>query len=62
MEELKNLILREKNVPFIDLRAMHSKEEWAEMMEDGSHPTNDGHEEIFRKVKKRLVEEELLEL
>lgn len=60
--EIQREFCEKENIPYVDLRSLRSKEEWSEMLEDGSHPDNKGHELIFEQVKQRLTEENLLGL
>ncbi len=47
-------------IPFIDVRKLHSKKEWSNLLEDGCHPNNQGHREIYKAVKQKLANEEIL--
>lgn len=60
--EIQRKIAQEKDVPYVDLRGLKTKETWLEMLEDGSHPADKGHELIYRNVKERLLDEGLLGL
>lgn len=60
--EVQRKVAKEKEVPYVDLRGLKTKEEWTELLEDGSHPDNKGHELIYKAVKKELVDEGLLGL
>ncbi|MFB6190711.1 MAG: SGNH/GDSL hydrolase family protein [Candidatus Nanohaloarchaea archaeon] len=60
--EMQRKVCREENVPYVDLRSMYSKEEWSEMLEDGSHPDREGHKVIYKSVLDRLKQEGMLGL
>lgn len=47
-------------VPFLNLRNKFSKQEWVSRLEDGFHPSDEIHEEIFEEVKDRIYREELI--
>lgn len=59
-EEAKKEICQQRDIPLIELRSEHTRDEWEENLEDGFHPDNEGHRIIFRQVKNRLEEEELI--
>ncbi|MFB6208562.1 MAG: SGNH/GDSL hydrolase family protein [Candidatus Nanohaloarchaea archaeon] len=50
----------EKNVKFIPLFDRLESSKWKENLWDGVHPLKDGHEQIFRLVKSRMKEENLI--
>ncbi|MFB6242019.1 MAG: SGNH/GDSL hydrolase family protein [Candidatus Nanosalina sp.] len=52
--ETQREVCDEMDVPFVDLRSDLSKEEWSEMLEDGSHPDSRGHKKIYELVSERL--------
>lgn len=58
--EIQREVSEEKDVPLIDLRSEKSKQEWSDMLEDGSHPDSKGHESIEQKVRSKLLEENML--
>lgn len=60
--EIQRKICRREDIPFIDLRAMYSKEEWSDMLEDGSHPDSEGHRVIYESVLDRLEQENMIGL
>lgn len=60
--EIQREVCETEDIPYVDLRELRDKKEWSEMLEDGSHPDNEGHQLIYEEVKERLVEEELLGL
>lgn len=60
--EVQRKVAEEKDVPYVDLRSLRTKEEWGQMLEDGSHPDSKGHKLIYRKVKEKLTDEGLLGL
>lgn len=60
--EAQRKVAEEKDVPYIDVRGLKEKEEWLEMLEDGSHPDSEGHELIYGNVKEKLMDEGLLGL
>lgn len=60
--EVQRKVAEDKNVPYVDLRGLKEKEEWLELMEDGSHPDSEGHELIYEKVREKLTGNGLLGL
>lgn len=58
--DVQREVCEEKDVELIDLRSLLDKEEWLEMLEDGSHPDNEGHQLIFEEVKNGLEREDLI--
>jgi len=52
--EIQKKVCEDSNVPLIDFRNIFSKQNWLEMLEDGIHPNNKGHEQIFLKVKEEI--------
>lgn len=60
--EVQREITDEKDMPYVDLRGLKEKDEWLEMLEDGSHPDTEGHELIYRNLKEKLMEKGLLGL
>ncbi|MFB6214030.1 MAG: SGNH/GDSL hydrolase family protein [Candidatus Nanohaloarchaea archaeon] len=58
--EIQRNVCKQEDVPFIDLRSIYTKEEWSEMLEDGSHPDRQGHGEIYRAVRDTVEKEGLL--
>ena len=59
-ENIKAKICRKKGVEFIDIRSEFSREEWKEYQYDGLHPNSEGHQEIFKLVKKELERQNLI--
>lgn len=48
-------VCKELSIPFIDLREKFTKKYWSKLLKDGIHPTNRGHEQIYKLVKEKLV-------
>ena len=59
-----NDIIREEckksGVPFIDLFSEWSKLDYAKLLDDGIHPTTEGHKKIFKTVSAFLLKNKLL--
>lgn len=49
-------LCEENNVPFIDLFAEWTKTDYKSLLDDGCHPTTEGHRKIFERVKAFLLE------
>lgn len=60
--EIQRKIAEEKELPYLDLRGLRTKQEWEKLLEDGSHPDNKGHELIYENLKEKLIEQGLLGL
>ncbi len=52
--EIQRNVCNERNVHLVDLRSKFTKEKWCELLEDGIHPNNEGHEEIYQEIKEKL--------
>jgi len=60
--DIQRKVAEDKDVPYVDLRGLREREEWLDMLEDGSHPDSDGHELIYENVKEKLMKKGLLGL
>ncbi len=58
--EIRKKVAREEEVPYVSVREEFSKDKWLEMLEDGIHPSNEGHENIYLLVREKLEEEGLI--
>lgn len=59
-EEIKENLCSKEDIPYIDMRANYSREKWVKKLEDGYHPSDEGHKAIFHQVKNVLEDEELI--
>lgn len=50
----------ENNIPFIDLFEEWTKLDYKPLLDDGCHPTTEGHRKIFETVKNFLLERKLI--
>jgi len=55
--EIQKKVCEKSNIPLIDFRNIFGKQDWLEMLEDGVHPNNKGHNQIFLKVREKMDEE-----
>lgn len=58
--KIQKKMCKNEEISFIDVRNLYSKKEWSNLLEDGCHPNNQGHREIYRAVKQKLANEEIL--
>lgn len=58
--DIQRELCQERDIEIIDLRSLREKDEWIEMLEDGSHPDNEGHRLIFEQVRNRLLDQGLI--
>jgi lysophospholipase L1-like esterase len=59
-EKIKKEMCNEKEIPYVDIRSKFSRREWKKKLEDGFHPSNDGHQIIYHEVKSTLEKEDLI--
>lgn len=53
-------VCREKDVDFINLRSLKDRKEWTDILEEGLHPNDEGHNFIYNEVKENMREKELI--
>lgn len=53
--QVQKKVCEEMGISFIDLREKFTKKYWSKLLKDGFHPTSQGHDQIYKLVKEKLV-------
>ncbi|MEF8880634.1 MAG: GDSL-type esterase/lipase family protein [Candidatus Nanohaloarchaea archaeon] len=59
-EDIKEKVTNKHDIEYIDLFKTVKEEKNTKFLEEGVHPTSEGHKLIFQEVKERLEEKELI--